>query len=309
MSENNTGWRCPECDYMNNASAKTCGGCGRSHSDSAKLAYSRLNTDEADLKAKNKFNHKILAVIGGVALLTIASTVISSKNPYEDVSYSTHETTIATTAIPSVSYYTGDSSSSKGNYTSSVSSSKDRALISALAYLDSGAFSRQGLIDQLKFEGYSDSDAEYAVDNSGANWYEQAVKAANRYITALGGFSAESLKSQLEFEGFTSSEASYGVENCNLDSDSAVIDAAKKYVNGLGGFSYSGLVDQLEFEGFSHTEAIKGADNCGADWNEQAVQKATAYRSMGLSGSELKDQLEFEGFTSSQASYGVEHSN
>ncbi|MCR5522721.1 MAG: Ltp family lipoprotein, partial [Clostridia bacterium] len=44
------------------------------------------------------------------------------------------------------------------------------ALKTAHSYLDYTAFSYSGLIDQLKFEGYSSEEAKYAVDNCGADW-------------------------------------------------------------------------------------------------------------------------------------------
>ena len=72
-------------------------------------------------------------------------------------------------------------------------------------------FSKQGLIDQLEFEGYTNSEAVYAVNNCGANWKEQAVRVAKNYLNTMP-FSKAELIDQLEFEGFTYAEASYGVE-------------------------------------------------------------------------------------------------
>ena len=85
------------------------------------------------------------------------------------------------------------------------------ALASAKSYLTFSAFSRQGLIDQLKYEGYLQGEAEYAVDNCGADWYEQAAKSAKTYLE-VSSFSRASLIEQLEYEGFTHEQAIYGVE-------------------------------------------------------------------------------------------------
>ena len=74
------------------------------------------------------------------------------------------------------------------------------------------AFSYSGLIDQLKFEGYSTDEATYAADNCGANWKEQAVLAAMQYLDTMA-FSKDGLIDQLEYEGFTSDEAEYGAEH------------------------------------------------------------------------------------------------
>jgi len=44
---------------------------------------------------------------------------------------------------------------------------KQQAAKAAEAYLDYSSFSRSGLIDQLKFEGYTQAQAEYGVSKTG----------------------------------------------------------------------------------------------------------------------------------------------
>ena len=84
------------------------------------------------------------------------------------------------------------------------------ATAKAKSYLSYSAFSRQGLIEQLEFEGYSAEDATYGTDYSGANWSEQAVKKGASYLKYTA-FSSQGLYEQLLFEGFTPEEAQYGV--------------------------------------------------------------------------------------------------
>lgn len=43
---------------------------------------------------------------------------------------------------------------------------KDQALMKAKSYLDFSSFSREGLIEQLEYEGFSHDDAVTAVDRS-----------------------------------------------------------------------------------------------------------------------------------------------
>ena len=71
------------------------------------------------------------------------------------------------------------------------------------------AFSHDGLIKQLEYEGYSTEDATYAADHCGADWNEQAAKSAKNYLSAMS-FSRSGLIQQLEYEGFTASQAEYG---------------------------------------------------------------------------------------------------
>jgi len=107
-------------------------------------------------------------------------------------------------------------SSSKTPYTANtskapVSSSGERnALRKAKEYLSIMPFSASGLKDQLEYEGFSSSEAQYAVDNCGADWNEQAVKKAEDYLDMMS-FSRAGLIEQLEYEGFTHSQAEYGV--------------------------------------------------------------------------------------------------
>lgn len=84
------------------------------------------------------------------------------------------------------------------------------ALAQANRYLSSMHFSRSGLIEQLQYEGYLDSECTYAVDNCGASWKEQAVGKAQDYLNS-SSFSRKELIEQLEFEGFTRDQAEYGV--------------------------------------------------------------------------------------------------
>lgn len=82
----------------------------------------------------------------------------------------------------------------------------------ALSYLKYSAFSRDGLIKQLEFEKFSPAEAEYGVDQSGADWNEQAAKKAKSYLDH-SSFSRDGLIKQLEFEKFTPQQAEYGVKS------------------------------------------------------------------------------------------------
>lgn len=83
------------------------------------------------------------------------------------------------------------------------------ALSKAKSYLGFSAFSHSGLITQLEYEGFSNEDSTYAVDNCGADWNEQAAKKAKSYLD-MTSFSRASLIDQLIYEGFTSEQAEYG---------------------------------------------------------------------------------------------------
>ena len=84
------------------------------------------------------------------------------------------------------------------------------AIDSAESYLRFMGFSRQGLIDQLEFEGYSTDEATFAVDYLNIDWNEQAAIVAESYLD-FSSFSRQGLIDQLLYEGFTQEQAEYGV--------------------------------------------------------------------------------------------------
>ena len=76
--------------------------------------------------------------------------------------------------------------------------------------MDYSAFSYNGLIEQLEYEGFSSEEAKYGADNCNADWNEQAAKKAKEYLE-YSSFSRSGLIDQLVYEGFTQSQAEYGV--------------------------------------------------------------------------------------------------
>ena len=92
---------------------------------------------------------------------------------------------------------------------------------SAETYLDTMAFSRKGLIQQLSSsagEGFSRADATYAVNHIDVNWNEQAAKAAQNYLDTMP-FSRQGLIEQLSSsagDGYTHAQAVYGVNQTGL---------------------------------------------------------------------------------------------
>lgn len=95
--------------------------------------------------------------------------------------------------------------------------SQQNAVRAANNYLSVMAFSRNGLIRQLvDFDGYSTSDATFAVDSITVDWNEQAAKAAANYLDVMA-FSRDGLLEQLtSFDGYTYAQAAYGVATTGL---------------------------------------------------------------------------------------------
>ncbi|WP_433731834.1 Ltp family lipoprotein [Actinoplanes sp. CA-051413] len=99
-----------------------------------------------------------------------------------------------------------------------VPAEQQNAVRSAKRYLQTAAFSRKGLIEQLSSDagdGYSSEAATLAVDSLDIDYDEQAAKSAQNYLR-MSGFSRKGLIEQLEYEGFTHSQAVHGVDEAGL---------------------------------------------------------------------------------------------
>ncbi len=183
---------CQKCGKEIPEGAISCANCG-------KIKNNALEENKEQFKAQNekKYLKSIIGIIAVIFFIGIA--IVSGCNEVSSGNFNQY--------IPQ--------SSSQGNNSSFEEDKRTfgeiMALSSAKNYLRTMGFSREGLIRQLEFEGYSTSEATYAVDNCGANWMEQAVRVAKRYLSVMA-FSKQGLIQQLEFEGFTCEEAEYGVE-------------------------------------------------------------------------------------------------
>jgi hypothetical protein len=95
--------------------------------------------------------------------------------------------------------------------------SQQQAVDAAQEYLTEGeGFSYEGLLQQLTSSagnGFSKSDAQFAIGYLSPDWDQQAVEAAKGYLTE-GGFSQSSMTQQLTSSygsGFTQAQAEYAV--------------------------------------------------------------------------------------------------
>jgi|GEM_PF-1472213 len=174
----------------------------------------------------------------------------------------------------------------------------------AASYLRYSSFSRDGLVNQLEYEGYTTEEATAAVDAQGADWNAQSVRSAESYL-GFAAFSRQWLIEQLELDGYTNSQAILGVDAQNADWNEQASQSAKNLLS-FGGFSRQGLINQLEYAGYTNSEATFGADTQNADWNEQASRAAQSYLDFAeFTRQELVNQLLFDDFSQSEAEYGA----
>lgn len=92
------------------------------------------------------------------------------------------------------------------------------ALNAARSYLLAAPYSRQAMVQQLEFEGFSATQVAYAMGHLDVSWKEQAARAAKSYVAGFGRayWTGKQLYAQLCLDGFTGSEASHGVDSVDL---------------------------------------------------------------------------------------------
>lgn len=93
---------------------------------------------------------------------------------------------------------------------SELTMGQQNAVKKAESYLSNMGFSRQGLIEQLMYNEYSEADATFAVDYINPDWNLEAAEKAQSYLDSMA-FSRQGLIDQLIYNGFTPEQAEYGV--------------------------------------------------------------------------------------------------
>lgn len=150
----------------------------------------------------------LLTACGSTSDTAVTTTVTAHAEPVTVTSTVTgsQTNTSSRTAPPTT---TRTPTATRTSPTSSLTPAQRNAVGKARSYLQLSAFSRQGLIDQLKYESFAADDAAFAVDYISPNWTQQAVKKAAEYMK-MSSFSEQGLVDQLVYEGFTQQQAAAG---------------------------------------------------------------------------------------------------
>ena len=195
---------------------------------------------------------------------------------------------------------------SRCGQTTTMTTGQYYAIQKAKSHLEYSAYSRKSLIDRLVREDFTRSDAEYAADHCGANYFEQALQEAKSHLK-YSAYSRDGLIERLERDDYTHEEAVYGADksgaNWKEQATQEAIDILK-----YASYSRTGMIQYLKHEDFTSEEAVYGADNCGANWNTQAAEEAKSYlKYMSASRKEVYEYLLGENFTDAEATYGADH--
>ncbi|MCO4579656.1 Host cell surface-exposed lipoprotein [Streptococcus infantarius subsp. infantarius] len=147
-----------------------------------------------------------------------------------------------------------------------TTTTQKEALKKAKDYCQYDYLSKKKLYHQLTdWDGYSEEDAQYAVDHLKANYKKAALKQAKSYYKNMH-MSKQGIYDQLSSEmgeKFTPEEAQYAIDNSNFDYNKAALKQAKSYQKNMA-MSPDAIYDQLISENgekFTEQEAQYAIDN------------------------------------------------
>lgn len=144
----------------------------------------------------------------------------------------------------------------------SVDDTPEEALSQAQGYIESGAFSHDGLVEQLEYEGYGEKNATYAADNVGADWSAEALQSAQSYVDHIG-ISSEHLYEMLDYEKFTPDQIDYAMQNVQVDWYAEAAEDAQDWLDYNDGYTRDELLERLTNDGFSQQQAEYGVMQVG----------------------------------------------
>lgn len=172
--------------------------------------YSETETESEEAPMEDESTEEIPEEESDEDLVTEDATA-EEEAPVEDESTSTEE------EAPVEDETDATETEEEETVTSDDTENMD-ALAEAQEFLDYGPLSRKALYETLCGDygmGYSESAAEYAVDNVGANWNEMALGSAHILLEGVPDMSDDEIYDTLigEGMGFTDAEAQYAIDN------------------------------------------------------------------------------------------------
>jgi SOS response regulatory protein OraA/RecX len=138
-------------------------------------------------------------------------------------------------------------------------SSNQKALKAAQAYINIFDDSKKEIRDQLKHDGYTDSQIQYAIENLVVDWNKEALDSAYSYLELFND-SKKEIRDQLKHDGFTDSQIQYALSNVKANWNQEALKAAQTYIK-LFNDTKEELRSQLKHDGFTDSEIEYALNN------------------------------------------------
>lgn len=169
--------------------------------------------------------------------------------------------------------------------------SNSTALAKAKVYAGAPFYmSNQGIYKQLKYEGFSSSQAQYGADHCGANWNNNAYHTAQDYASKPFYMSNQGIYEQLKYEGFTSSQAHYGADHSGANWNNNAYETAKEYAQSPYNMSDKEIYGQLKYEGFTSSQAQYGVNKLhGIHWTTSKTYSKVTGKTHGANSTYTKN--------------------
>lgn len=116
------------------------------------------------------------------------------------------------------------------------------------------------------YDGFTDAEADYALQNANIDWKKHAVEQVTSYI---GGSHIIPSSVTWYFSGkYTDAEIQYAMNNCGVDWNNAAAKRAGTLVSDKI-ITKPQVVEALLSEGFTKLQSEYGINNGGIDWSQQ----------------------------------------
>ncbi len=196
---------------------------------------------------------------------------------------------------------------------------KENALARAKYYSGEKHLSKDGLKTTLTLgfrygEGFTEEEAQYAIDNLNADYNTNALMSAQKIIDGEA-MSREQLYRKLISEGtdFTEDEARYAVDNVVVDFKESALKRAEYYSKekNMSKASIELNLTSAEGDGFTEEEAQYALEHINVNYSTNALNRAKyfatqEYKSKAVIYNQLIDE-NTERFTKSEAQYAVDN--
>lgn len=170
------------------------------HKKGVKAKYIIKGSDSSIKDEGSPTNRQIVELYEGDSLYLSNAYIVASYNTSDKDAQGPR----------AASPYDGSSEATDTESSDNATLGELNALRRAITYISGQSFSASRLKKQLKYEGYTDEEAQYGVDNCGADWNEEAAGRARLYLRS-SAFSKQRLREQLEYEGFSESQIDYAL--------------------------------------------------------------------------------------------------